>query len=97
MKMKSLALGLMLLFFAGMTSSAIASVVNYENGVTVTKVDDDKDKDKKKSKAKCADMKSCGDKKSCCSSKAVDPACNDKKVGAETKPASETKADPDKK
>jgi len=45
MKMKSLALGLMLLFFAGMSSSAIASVVNYENGVTVTKVDDDKDKE----------------------------------------------------
>ncbi len=83
MKIKSLALGLMLMFFAGITTSSVASVIALDNGIVITKVDDDKDKDKKKTK-KSGEAKSCKDKKSCCS-KELKSDCKEKK------------ADPDKK
>ena len=83
MKFKSLALGLMLMFFAGITTSSIASVVSLDNGIVITKVDDDKDKDKKKSKTK-KDAKSCKDKKACCS-KDLKSDCKDKKADPEKK------------
>jgi len=84
MKIKTFALGLMLMFFAGITTSSVASVINLENGVVITKVDDDKDKDKKKSKTKEGDVKSCKDKKSCCN-KGLKDSCKDKKADPEKK------------
>lgn len=92
MKLKNLALGLLLLFFGSISTSAIATVVNLDNGITIAQ--DDKTKDKKKSKAKTADMKSCKDKKACCATKAGAPECKDKKAETVT---TETPASPEKK
>lgn len=78
MKIKTFALALSLMFFAGITTSSVASVVNLDNQITVTRVDDDKDK--KKAKAKAEDKKDCTTKKSsCCGDQKLKSDCKDKK------------------